>query len=221
MTNFPRIIHQTYKNANDLGPFKQEWIDSWLDQNPTWERRFWSDNDIYEFIKEEYPDFVDVFEEYDQPIKRPDSWRYLCLKRIGGVYADMDFACLKPLDNLVKDIGDRFLIARENDPGSPETFGNSFMASAPEPKFLDGIEKGFRSKRHLPVLESSACKFITKWIAGGRQELVFEPEPHVLFPVWWNDDNKNKYSQAGLAKAREDFPNSYAITFWTHTWKDQ
>lgn len=40
----------------------------------------------------EYSDFLDVYDGYDHFIKRVDAVRYLWLHRLGGVYADLDFA---------------------------------------------------------------------------------------------------------------------------------
>jgi hypothetical protein len=214
-------IHQSYKSADDFGPFKKEWINSWEEKNPGYERVFWSDADTETFVKEEFPDFYDVWEDYDVSIKKWDSARYLILKRIGGVYADMDIACLKPFESLVKDLGDRFMITTEGDPGQPWTYGNSLMACNPNPQFLDEIEISFRKKRFLHVLESSACGFITKRINDGRKSQVYSPESKLLFPWAWCDPNKHIYKDMTLKEVEKLFPEAYCANFFTGSWLNQ
>jgi hypothetical protein len=217
-----KIIHQTWKN-NDLenSPFKREWVDSWLENNPNYEYRFWSDADLQAFIEEEYPDFLDVYEEYDKPIKKPDAARYLILKRIGGIYADMDIACLKSFEPLLKDLDGRFMITTEGDPGQPWTFGNSLMACNPNPAFLENIENSFRKKRLLHVLESSACGFMTKRINEGRGNQIYSPESRLLFPWPWCDSNKHIYKNMSLEELKQIFPEAYCANFFCGSWLNQ
>jgi mannosyltransferase OCH1-like enzyme len=47
-------------------------------------------------VKEEYPDFYEsTFSKYPHKIQKIDSFRPLVLKKYGGIYADMDFECIK------------------------------------------------------------------------------------------------------------------------------
>lgn len=212
-------IHSTWKTA-DTSRFPAHWQQSWKDLNPSWEYCFWTDDDIEAFVKEEYPDFYETWIDYDKPIKRPDTWRYLALQRIGGIYVDMDFACLKPIDSLLENVGSKFAIGREGDPNAPHTFGNSLMACDPNPSFLEGITEAFRKKRHLHVLESSACGFITKRIKG-REKEIFELDTNHVFPVWWAHERKHEFAKMSIEELQKEFPNSYAATFFTGTWLDQ
>lgn len=219
-----KIIHQSYKTDDLNGtPFRSIWKESWLKENPTWERRFWSDEDTESFIAEEYPEFYrDVWLEYDVNIKKWDSARTLILKRIGGVYADMDFACLKPLDDLVKNLGNKFLITTEGDIGNPQTLGNSFMACEPNCPFLDTIEEDFKKARFKHVLSSSACGFMTKRAKEtGRGNQIYSPKSEWIFPLWWQDPRKPKYFNMPLEEIKKDFPESFAISFFTGSWLNQ
>lgn len=216
-----RIIHQSWKVSNLSGsPFKKEWQETWQNQ-PGWEYRFWTDEDLLEFVREEFPDFLDVYEEYHQPIQRPDSARYLILKRIGGFYSDLDNIRLKDLNSLVENIGDRFMISKEADPAAPNTYGNSIMYSNPNPEFLDDIEKAFRKSRHRGVLDSSACRFITRRIEAGRAGQIYSPDSKLLFPCWWADPKKEIYQKMSIEELRLQFPEAYNFSYWTHSWKEQ
>jgi mannosyltransferase OCH1-like enzyme len=42
-----------------------------------------------------------VYEEYDQAIKRVGAVRYFIMHCHGGVYVDLDFEALRPLDSLL------------------------------------------------------------------------------------------------------------------------
>ncbi|KAH3844091.1 uncharacterized protein LOC127872707 [Dreissena polymorpha] len=95
----PHIIHQTYKNEfipNKYIPF----IKSFVKYNANWTYMFWTDASARKFISDRYPDFLPVWDNYAEPINRADALRYFVLYEYGGVYADLDFECLRPLDRV-------------------------------------------------------------------------------------------------------------------------
>ena len=125
----PRIIHQIW-----IGPLPAPlaWMQTWRDMNPVWAYRVWSENDIR---------LLGLRNQrvYDAYIA--DGWyagasnivRAEILDRIGGVHADADSECLKPLDKGAFIKGD-FFAAWEHDgldiDGIP-LVGTSVMGSVP------------------------------------------------------------------------------------------
>ena len=59
------------------------------------EYRFWKDDELASFVRENYPDFYKCcYSKYPKNIQRFDSARYLILHHYGGLYADLDYeAC--------------------------------------------------------------------------------------------------------------------------------
>lgn len=96
----PKIIHQTWKSSEvprALRFFQQ----TWRAHHPDWEYRLWTDNDNRDFLARYYPWFLPVFDGYLAPICRADAIRYFLLRHFGGVYVDLDFECLAPLDSFL------------------------------------------------------------------------------------------------------------------------
>ena len=91
----PKIIHQTWKDENL--PVPASMPQSWRAQNPDWEYRFWTDAQLAEFVKAEYPELWPLYEAAPKPVMRADIARYLLLHHFGGLYADIDTTCLAPL----------------------------------------------------------------------------------------------------------------------------
>lgn len=86
----PRIIHQSYKSLSTL---PQEWADTpsrWKELHPTYEYKFWSDDDNRKLIQQYYPWFLDTYDGYPAPIQRADAARYFAVLHYGGIYTDMD-----------------------------------------------------------------------------------------------------------------------------------
>ncbi len=81
--------------------------------HPDWEYRLWTDTDNRQFIATHYPDFLPIYDNYEKPICRADAARVFILKHFGGVYADLDFECLQPIDALLEDT--QLLIGLEPD----------------------------------------------------------------------------------------------------------
>ncbi|KAK3097255.1 hypothetical protein FSP39_008104 [Pinctada imbricata] len=93
----PKIIHQTWKNRNIPSKFSK-WVKSWVKNHPDWQYYLWTDDSARKLIRERHPHLLDVFNGYEDGIRRADSLRYIILYEFGGVYADMDMESLKPLD---------------------------------------------------------------------------------------------------------------------------
>ena len=95
----PKIIHQTWKD-HDLPQSFNTWRQSWLSRHPDWEYRFYTDEDCVAFVEKEFPEWFDIYNQYSKPVQRADLFRYLIIYHNGGLYADMDMECFKPVDKL-------------------------------------------------------------------------------------------------------------------------
>src|SRR4051794_26367104 len=96
----PLILHQTWKTSevpDEWKPYQQ----SWKDHHPDWTYRLWTDDDYLPFVETHFPDFKQTFVDYSYQIQRVDAIRYLILFTYGGVYADLDIECLRPVDELL------------------------------------------------------------------------------------------------------------------------
>lgn len=106
----PKIIHQTWKSEQIPAEF-QEYVQSWEAKNPTWERMFWTDRALLDFVTDHYPDFLSIFTGYSSGVMRADAGRYLLLHHFGGVYADLDCECVNPIDRIMQE--DRIVVCKE------------------------------------------------------------------------------------------------------------
>ena len=95
----PKIIHQTWRTENIPEKYIPR-IRSWVEKHPDWEYWFWTDEDARKFIKDRYPSYLELFDNYPIDIERVDMLRYFLLHAYGGVYADLDMECINPLDPL-------------------------------------------------------------------------------------------------------------------------
>ena len=109
----PRIFHFTWKKESDLdnqfitlidpkGEKKSlRWcINTFIEKNPDWQYKFWSDEDVNKFILEEYPLFFNFWKEL-KTIEKFDIFRYMCLYKFGGAFVDVDCICVRPLDEFL------------------------------------------------------------------------------------------------------------------------
>lgn len=92
----PKIIWQTMK-TNEVPAFMKSYADSWINLNPEYEYRFYDDSDIIAFLKKDFPEYLHGYRKLKYGASKADLWRYLIIYKYGGVYADMDCKCLRPL----------------------------------------------------------------------------------------------------------------------------
>ena len=99
----PHIIHQSWKTT-EVKPFQRQWQKTWLDNHPTWKYMFWTDDDNRELIADKFPQFLSIYDNLPSSIERADCARYFYMLQYGGVYIDLDFESLKPIEPLLENV---------------------------------------------------------------------------------------------------------------------
>jgi mannosyltransferase OCH1-like enzyme len=107
LTNeIPLLIHQTWK-SHDVSGLKsvQDSVGSWKTRNPEAVHLLWNDTDIEDLMRRFYPVlFHRVYEKIaSRPILKADLFRYMVLSTFGGVYADTDTECKRPLRDWIRE----------------------------------------------------------------------------------------------------------------------
>lgn len=224
----PKIIHQMYKTANNLPSyFQPQWVQSWKDNHPSWTYRFWTDSDLRKLAADKYPDHLPVF---DSPqtwpgVVRGDLGRLMVLDQFGGVYADLDYASLKPIDPLLVD--GRDIIAPATPTGVPviTRVSQALLASVPgHPILREVMANGltFTKQGKTAITYSYGWSAFSNIFRGHRKDAgVYTAPPEELCPYSWGQrdyaaiHNERYLSIPELAKLH---PNTYAMHFWETGW---
>ena len=94
-TIIPKKIHQIWLGG-ELPERYKRLTDSWLKYNPGWEYKLWTDSDIADF---DFPN-KHIFNSISNLGMKADLLRIEILNKFGGLYADIDFECLKSFQDM-------------------------------------------------------------------------------------------------------------------------
>jgi len=127
----PKILHQLAPANQSQWPYAWSVCQqSWKRNYPDWEYRLWNDDDALNLVKTKYPEHLWWYIAMPENIQRVDAARAFILHQYGGLYADMDYYCYKPLE--IPATGQAVLV--ESNAGQ-EIVQNSLMASPPRQPF--------------------------------------------------------------------------------------
>ena len=130
----PPIIFQTWKSRHEIPENFRYWRQTFVDLNPEAQVILWNDEDNRAFVAEMFPWFLPTYDAFPREIFRADAVRYLFLFHFGGLYADMDSECLKPLKLTHRK--EAVLLGRMGcDTGFEHSVPNALMASRPRQAF--------------------------------------------------------------------------------------
>ena len=216
----PHAIHQTWV-SEDVPEAWQGYQASWQRHHPRWTYRLWTDADIRAFVAEHDAWFLPIFDAYPEPIMRVDAFRYFLMSRLGGVYADMDFECLRPLDALLSphelvmgvepDAHAGRLLARER--GLERVVCNAFLASRPGHPFWEHVIRQLVARHREPgVLDATGPFMLTAALESWTGAAPVHLTPSVVL-----------YPRAAPARGEEPAPAAYpqdahAVHHWAGSW---
>ena len=216
----PKVIHQTWK-TNTIPEQYRAFQQGWQQQHRDWEYRLWTDVDNRALIAEHYAWFLPIYDGYPEPIMRVDAARYFILHHHGGLYIDLDFECLRPIDPLLANRS--FVIGLEpNDhvhkemPKSRQLdviLCNALIASAPKHRFWDHLFLqlvGAHKQAH--TLDATGPFFMTRtWQTYAHPEELTIESAEKFYPfaetdLWQHD------------RPVQTPKDAYAIHHWQGTW---
>lgn len=202
----PQAIHQTWKTRH-LPPTLARYHASWLHFNPHWQVHFYDDQACLEFVRDAYPEFLPVYQGFAHTIQRADFFRYLIVYHYGGLYADIDMECLRPLGPLdshsaaIFSVEEQITQQRQRELGYREPFqiANCIFATAPQHWFLERLIEQVVQVAHQPAQTNAAILSTTGPWSLTRLYFALEPEaqqqltilpqiywmPPTSYPNWW------------------------------------
>jgi glycosyltransferase involved in cell wall biosynthesis len=222
----PRIIHQTWRDRappRDMAQLAR----TWRELNAGWHYVLWTDRENRQLIERCAPWFLPTYDAYPKEIMRVDAFRYFLMFHVGGVYADLDFECLRPLDHLVA--GAAALVA----PEPHEHFGervvrasrlrrvvaNAFLASRPGHSFWPHVFEALAGARACPgPLEATGPFLLTRALDSWRgPDPVSVAPAEALYPL-----SKRRVWAGALAdtgaRGRLRAQGAFAVHHWMGTW---
>ncbi|TQE30197.1 glycosyltransferase [Streptomyces ipomoeae] len=217
----PPLIHQTWKDA-DLPPAWQDWAESWRLHHPDWGYRLWTDADNRAFLQEHYPWFLPVYDGYPEAIMRADAIRYFLLDHFGGVYVDLDFECLRPIDAILDgrelvlgcepEAHTRLLLARQR--GFTRIVGNAFIASRPGHPFWAHAHRHLVGAHKQPgALDATGPFFLTRAIdSAPERDTITVVGAEALYP------EVSPYATELFGPQEADYDRAYAVHHWSGSW---
>lgn len=143
----------------------KQYRDSWTLHNPHLVHVVWNKSHCLELLKTHYAEYVDLFTSYPYEIQRCDAIRYFILHRYGGIYADMDYRCIKSFEPLFKTWNKDVYFVQTPNLGGPS---NSLMVSKKNALFwkrcfieLDRVrERNSMFGKHVVVMYTTGPHFL-------------------------------------------------------------
>ncbi|KAI9345621.1 nucleotide-diphospho-sugar transferase [Obelidium mucronatum] len=236
----PAIVHQSWKSYDIPSEIFSNWSQSWKTHNPHYTYVLWNDEDNLNLIQEHYPWFLPTYLAYKQPISRADAARVFYMHKFGGIYADLDVACYKPLDKLLS--SHELLLAEMWIPDDPTSWEykhripNAFFGSKPGHSFwMYYAHMMMQVSKDEGTEELAGPVMLWNVLSAYRQsnaryvDTIFIADTGSVFPYSWsfstNQETRNWCSKQSSSfnetKCREivDPDNvAYTISYWSHTW---
>lgn len=212
-----KVIHQTWKDDNI--PKKMSFcVDSWKIKNLNYEYKFWTDNDIYTFISVNYPQYLNLLNKAKFGIQKADIFRILALYHYGGIYVDIDFECLIPIDCWDIDEKKINLSYEPLQHHKKNVLCNALIYSPPKMKsLLQILDHGSKVLQSNPSeVMKSFGPLAWQTVLGTSNDIsIIEttkvyPLPDITISSQLEDEFKYKI-------INKDFGDSWAVHYWEHS----
>jgi mannosyltransferase OCH1-like enzyme len=213
----PKIIHQIWIGG-ELPARYSAFAGSWSALNPDFEYRLWNEEAITAILEGM---MAEIFHKTANYGAKSDIARYEILNKYGGIYADTDFECLKPVSEVARRT--RFFAGITVD-DSPQLM-NSLLGAAPGHPFiralLDSISGPVEGRSDRAVLESTGPHFASRVFfqvaaALGEYDIVF---PTSIFYPFPSAARNRKFAGSEEIKAAFANADALAIHYWEVSWR--
>jgi mannosyltransferase OCH1-like enzyme len=194
----PKILSQTW-NTLDLPSRVRPFVAGWRALNPDYEHRLYDAEGRRQVIAETFPGFLDDYDRLPYPVMHADVFRYAVVYRDGGLYADLDMECLKPVAPVfasgacVLSVEARMGATRQAELGyaSDRQIANCIFGAVPgHPFFRRAVERSIELFRAhdpavpVPVEDITGPRMLTRLVSDEpRDDLTILPQIVLMGPL--------------------------------------
>lgn len=204
-TKIPKKIHQIWigkEIPQELKNFSDIW--SQMCQENGWEYYLWDNHNIQNFVN----DLFFTTENYGQ---KSDILRYNILKKIGGIYVDMDFVPIKMFDDLI--LKNEFFcgIAYESNP----ILYNGLIGSIIDGDIISDLcnIESVKFSNHQEIMETTGPYYLTnKFMNHKKGGVAF---PLTFFYPFSNRDFDRVYGNDYKNYIKDE---TYCVHLWKCSW---
>jgi predicted O-linked N-acetylglucosamine transferase (SPINDLY family)/mannosyltransferase OCH1-like enzyme/glycosyltransferase involved in cell wall biosynthesis len=221
----PQLIHQLWKDEN-LSPRYEAFSQSWKQQHPGWQYTLWTDAMLRKFIETRKPALLRIYDGYSNSICRADLGRYVILHELGGVYADLDCVCLKPIDTLLP--ADGLAIAYEPQAHADSPWARergitaiacpSFIACQARHPVWESVFMAIAAAAHLPDPLDATGPFLLSRVLtnlSASSNMTYLPS-HLIYPMTRQQCVDGLASDLDFWEQRTR--EAYVLHYWDGTW---
>ncbi len=212
-----KIIHQTWKSY--LLPKNMDFcVNSWKIKNLDYKYYLWSDEDICNFVTEYYPQYLNLLNNAKLGIQKADIFRILALYHYGGIYVDIDFECLLPID-LWKLKYDKINLSYEPiQHHKKNVLCNALIYSPPKMecllKILDHGERIIKDRPTEVMLSFGPLAWQKVLGNSNNIELINRNKVYPLPDITISKKLEDEFKDIILKK---NFEDSWAVHYWEHS----
>ncbi len=186
----PKVIHQIWLQGAEQLPSRYRWAsETWKRNNSGWEHRLWDEDLLIGLMRDEVPEWLPLFSSQEDFAARADIGRYALMQHFGGVYADMDTVCVRPLGPLLRDERARLFVHTSSGQPWPWRFdrkdpfcriGNALIASVPGHPIWRMVSKHITAHNHpaTPVVFRTGPEMF--WPIVKRYSIESPGDVHLL-----------------------------------------
>ena len=178
-----KLIHQIYGIFDDGIPLKDIPVfyenvqkTKSLCKKFGYQYKMWNLAKCVNLLKNYYPEYLDLWNDFTIPIQRADFIRYCILHKYGGIYVDCDIHPLRSLDSLFKK--DYFFVTWHDD--KKKLPYNAVMGSKPGndiyKEIMNHCEESFREKVKDPIYHKWKGRFVFQTTGHRMLERVLKKE---------------------------------------------
>ena len=198
-----KIIHQVWfgtipnkSKAKKTYEKMRIYRNSWKEKNSTWYQIEWNKEMSNTLVKTFYPEHYELYKNYKYEIQRCDTVRYMILHRYGGLYADMDYFCNKPFDQVFEKYTKNFYLVQTPNM-SGDYVSNSLMYSVPLHPFwkilLINMELSSKSpiyySKHLIIMYESGPGILNRIYHRYKLQFKLNSWPYKYFQPYGITDS--------------------------------
>jgi inositol phosphorylceramide mannosyltransferase catalytic subunit len=130
----PKRLHMIWVGDESKRP--DQCIQTWRDKHPAWHFKLWGNVELNKLPWQSKRQ-MEIFRASGHWDGVADLMRYEILNEHGGVYADADSICVRPLDDWL--LATRMFVVWESEEHRPGLIANTFIGSVPQHPALAAI----------------------------------------------------------------------------------